>query len=477
MDENKKILNYAKKHPDGFTAQLKNGRIIPVLGSKKERYSVADKTAIVYIQKEKNIRNYAPITNNSYFGGWFDRESGRYLIENTNLYSNRNHALKVARKRKQKAIFDLVQKKEIGLHYKHREHITGMRIKTVPKKDMKEYVGLHGKLPKNELPKRFRHIPKKDVLIRAGLTKKRRKDILSHEKEEITLMDKGMKYKPAHRKTIKILWERKHRPVVYKYKSKYMNRLTGKYVSKSTAQRLNLFFENHPGATLYEAQKGVVYDPQKPWEEQNERLFKVYKRENQLIKTKDRFGNDVYFSPLLNKRISKEKVKKLQTFDYEDSGFFIHLYRITSTKRRVYHLLKYPLKYTLEEHEDINQLEHKLLGSWKDSATRVIKDVATRHPLGNRDAMKMDFSHLNYHTGYEVKDNGEVTVFTGTDPKRNNVGAMMPDEIHKAMLKYHSLLTNYYRIFIKEIIIYIFNNANEKNMMLAETRIGLLKGK
>lgn len=477
MDENKKIINYAKKHPEGFTAQLKDGHIIPVSGTKKERYSVADKTSIVYIPKEKNIRHYSPIKNGSYFGGWLDKDTGKYLIENTNLYSNRERALAVARKRRQKAIFDLVDMKEINLHYKHREHISGMRIKTVPKKVMKEYIGLHGKMPKNEMPKWARKKPMKDVMIRAGLTKERRKEVIAHEREEIPLIDKGMSYQKAHRKANVILRKRKHRPVVYKHGKKYVNRLTGKPVSKTTANRLNRFFDNHPGATLYEAQKGVVYDPNKPWEEQSERLYKVYHRENQLIKTKDRFGNDVYFSPLLNKRISKQKVKKLETFDFEENGFTIHLYRVTSTKRRVYHIIKYPLKYTLEEHEDIVRLERRLLGTWKDDATKTIKDIACRYPLGKRDAMKMDFSHLYYHTGYEFKDNGEITVFGGTDPKRNNVGAMMPNEIHKAMLLYHNLLQNYYRIFVKEVIIYIFNFADEKNMALAESRIGIMRGK
>jgi hypothetical protein len=202
MDENKKILNYAKRNKEGFTAFYKNGKLTSVKGTQKTRYSVADKTAIVYIPKENNIQIYSPIQNNSYIGGWYDKETGKYLIENVNIYSNKKHALDIARKRKQKAIFDLLKMNEIKLHYKKHEHITGMRIKTIPKKRMKEYIGLHGLMPKNEMPKWARKTPKKDVLIRAGLPKEERKKVIRHERIETGLMkEKGMKYKPAHRKT------------------------------------------------------------------------------------------------------------------------------------------------------------------------------------------------------------------------------------------------------------------------------------
>jgi hypothetical protein len=422
MDINKKILSYAKAHPSGFTAKLKDGKIIPVKGNKQERFSVANRTAIIYNPSEKNVRYYSPIKNNAYFGGWLDKSNGKYLIENTNLYSDKEKALAVARKRKQKAIFDLVDMKEIGLHYNN-ERPSGINPSFVSRRKQT----------------------------------KKKTDFRHKHREHIT----GIRVK-------------QHRNVVYKHKQKYINRLTGKPVSKSTALRLNRFFELHPRATLYEAQKGVVYDKNKPWEEQNEKLYKVYHRENQLIKTKDRFGNDVYFSPLMNKRISKDKVKKLEHFDFTENGFSVHLYRVTSTHRRVYHIIKYPMNYTFEEQDDITSLEMMLLRNWKDKATDVTKEIALKYPIGHRDSMKMDFKHLYFNTAYQGKDNGSITVFVGTDPKRNNVGAMMPQEIHKAMLQYHVALNNYTRILVKEVIIYIFNDADEKNLALAETRIGIL---
>jgi hypothetical protein len=169
-------------------------------------------------------------------------------------------------------------------------------------------------------------------------------------------------------------------------------------------------------------------------------------------------------------------MKKISKFDYDDSGFSIHLYRITADKKRVYHIINYPLKRTLEEHEDINRLYSKLMGSWSDNASRIIKDIAQRYPIGKRDVMLMAFNHLIFTTSYGARDNGAVTCFAHTMIMNANIEAMMPDEILKVIYKYHQLLNNYSRIFVKEVNITIHNFSNEKSKALAETRIGILRG-
>jgi len=350
--------------------------------------------------------------------------------------------------------------------------IKGMKIKTVKTSKMKDYSALQGKMPKNEMPKNMRHMPKNQVAIRGNVKGKRRKAILAHEKEEIKLMDKGMKYKPAHNKANKILRERKHRPVAYRKGKVYVNRLTGKHVSKTTANRINRFFEKHPGATLYEANRGAVYDPGKKWEDQKTRIYRVYKKENQIVKTKDNKGRDVYFSPILGKRVSKKNVKKLDEYDYFENGFSIHLYRMTSNRERVYHIIKYQLNRTLEEHEDIDRLEKKLLGHWINDLVKIIKNVAYKHPIGKRDLMFIAFNHLLYVTSYEQRDNGAVTVMEHRQPKQDLY--VLPDEIHRAMLIYHHLLNEYTRIFVKEVVISIFNFSDEKNKAIAQVRLGIM---
>jgi len=396
MDEIHKLINHAKKNKDGFTIEMVNGKIVPVKGTKKSRYSVAGDTSIVYTPKDKYIKTYSVPRRNGFYGGWYDKETGQYLIEHVNLYGNKDKALYVARNRKQKAIFDLLKMNEIPLHYK--ERVSGIRVK------------------------------------------------------------------------------RKHKSVACRSKNGYINRLTGRPISRKTAQRLNQFFKEHPNATLYEANKGAVYNKNKSWAEQPEKLYKVYKRKNQMIKTKNKQGKDVYFSPLLDRKVNKSTMKKISKFDYDDSGFSIHLYRITANKERIYHILSFPLKRTLEEHEDINRLYSKLVGSWSDNASRIIKDIAQRYPIGKRDVMRMAFNHLIFTTSYGARDNGAVTCFAHTMIMNANIEAMMPDEILKVIYKYHQLLNNYSRIFVKEVNITIFNFSNEKSKALAETRIGILRG-
>ena len=63
---------------------------------------------------------------------------------------------------------------------------------------MGEYIALHGLVPNNELPKHLRgKIPENEVWIRADNYHKNR--IKNHEKIELSLMEKGMKYKQAHK--------------------------------------------------------------------------------------------------------------------------------------------------------------------------------------------------------------------------------------------------------------------------------------
>ena len=73
---------------------------------------------------------------------------------------------------------------------------------------MGDNIALHGYLPLNELPMKMRgRIPKTEVWVREDHydDEEKLKDIHSHEKNELTLMlNKGLSYKKAHRKALRI---------------------------------------------------------------------------------------------------------------------------------------------------------------------------------------------------------------------------------------------------------------------------------
>lgn len=67
---------------------------------------------------------------------------------------------------------------------------------------MYPYVAVHGRLPKNELPERMRRIHHNTIYIRDDVCRNpgRERRILLHEYREMELMDRGYRYKQAHRR-------------------------------------------------------------------------------------------------------------------------------------------------------------------------------------------------------------------------------------------------------------------------------------
>jgi hypothetical protein len=103
-----KLLAYAKKNPEGFTVLVKNGKIKAVKGTSKKRYvvSITNNDTISKI-KQSFKKDYT-----GYAGGWYDKKSKKYYIDKNIVIGNKQKATDIARKHKQKAIFDLLKFKE-----------------------------------------------------------------------------------------------------------------------------------------------------------------------------------------------------------------------------------------------------------------------------------------------------------------------------------------------------------------------------
>lgn len=126
MDNIKKLLAHARKNKEGFTVKVEKGKLIPVSGTKNERYSVAGDTSIVYSPKSKKLKVISPPKADGFYGGWYDKKNKRYLIEHVNLYPSRKKALLIGKRRKQIAIFDLVKMHEIPVQYASGMKVTGI---------------------------------------------------------------------------------------------------------------------------------------------------------------------------------------------------------------------------------------------------------------------------------------------------------------------------------------------------------------
>jgi len=131
------LILYANKHPQGFTINLKDGKITRVYPSKKLRYVTSIERVIeiqgyeLLITDYKEIINHFPIYrtytiypvlfnklgelkhDNIFIGGWFDKGSNTYLIEIISIFENKIDAIQTGDYLKQYSIYDLKDKKEI----------------------------------------------------------------------------------------------------------------------------------------------------------------------------------------------------------------------------------------------------------------------------------------------------------------------------------------------------------------------------
>lgn len=141
-----KLIAYAEKNPEGFTVQIKNGKIVSVKPSKSKRYvvSVTNNDTIKKIKAsfKKGYLGYA--------GGWFDKKTGKYYIDKNIVIGNKQKATDIGKKYKQKAIFDLFKMKEI------RVTLTKKKIKNIVIKRKGKWLNtLTGKIVKESTARRY----------------------------------------------------------------------------------------------------------------------------------------------------------------------------------------------------------------------------------------------------------------------------------------------------------------------------------
>lgn len=74
---------------------------------------VTKKLTVEILLKYVEIAN----THNSSFGTWFNTENDKFYLDLSDLYNDEKEALKIAKKRNEIAIYDLLENKEIKVQY------------------------------------------------------------------------------------------------------------------------------------------------------------------------------------------------------------------------------------------------------------------------------------------------------------------------------------------------------------------------
>ena len=119
----KKLLEYAKRNPDGFTIKIVKGKIRSINPNKLNRYVVGITNNDTKSKIKQSFRN------NDYTGtagGWFDKKSGKYYINKNKIFpdneTGKQKAIKLGKQKDQLEIFDWHEFNTIKLQKKHGEY-------------------------------------------------------------------------------------------------------------------------------------------------------------------------------------------------------------------------------------------------------------------------------------------------------------------------------------------------------------------
>jgi len=110
MNENKstidKLIQLSKIFKEGFTVEINKG-VISQYNDIYKPYIVSCHTILEIHNNSKTFKQTTLYNiNNCIIGGWLDVDTNTYYIELNKVYANKYYALKIAKKFKQKAIYD-----------------------------------------------------------------------------------------------------------------------------------------------------------------------------------------------------------------------------------------------------------------------------------------------------------------------------------------------------------------------------------
>lgn len=182
-----KLKEHAKKNPSGFTVEIVKGELKSVKHSPSKRYVISETN---YDTSKKQKAGFKGVKS-GIAGGWYDKKSKRYYIDKNVIVGKESHALRLAVKHKQKAVFDLKELKEIRTP-------TATKNKVVVRVNKKFFNTITGKYVSKSTAKRYNSYFKRNPdgsLVRAygeykykkyyidPKTGKKEKAMIKHQKD------------------------------------------------------------------------------------------------------------------------------------------------------------------------------------------------------------------------------------------------------------------------------------------------------
>lgn len=103
------LMDHARENRDGFTVEVVKGEIIPFGYTKSRRYIVSKTNITTKKQVIKEFKGF----KDGVIGGWYDKSTDKYYIDKNITVATESKAHILAKRYKQKAIWDSLTKKAI----------------------------------------------------------------------------------------------------------------------------------------------------------------------------------------------------------------------------------------------------------------------------------------------------------------------------------------------------------------------------
>jgi hypothetical protein len=201
----------------------------------------------------------------------------------------------------------------------------------------------------------------------------------------------------------------------------------------------------------------------------------MYATGTQLIKTVNKKGKTVYFSPVHKQIMDETDIKKLKKLDYKicSKNAFVELYRLTRDRNSIYHIITWKPNLTFKNPMMIEFKYPELIEMYR-CIEREAKKLRKHYPIS-----KNDIIYFHVSTYFYTKIDGWRKGKTSKMYLANKKGFdLLKDDFKEIFDWYKAKLERdaYYNIHIDTFTIYINNferYSYEKSKLIAKYRIGV----
>lgn len=281
---------------------------------------------------------------------------------------------------------------------------------------------------------------------------------------------------------------KKGSPVIIR-NGKYYNTITKRdNLAESTAKRYNSFFERNPKGTIHEAWGGTKYkkyrvDPDTgkkeifPVAEQKKLIRNLWYKQDQFVKTKDKTGKDVLYSPFSDTFLTEKEKKIVKKLDYTflNGKVEVHLHRLTKDGNNVFHIITYKPERVIKTEIDFDSFMNFIYGKFIPRLRTELFKIKKYHTI-SQDNIIFGQMNVNFYTSNDYIPTGKTFGGLTAHYRFNKQGIDITlNEMIEAFDYYlnYFLKSSYLTLIFDKVTIYIKAWSDKENIKYAQYRYGI----